>query len=270
MRRIAAIALLLCLFAAWPPAGRAQTPEEQAELARVLERGRLLFEIDRAAWVTTDDMREHIRDPAAAGVRGWTVERYGGGYAVTFYAGEGEARRAVYRGRVENNRVVSRELFAAGAGPPLTPLQNRLAEARGAVARMALRACVESPFNAAVIPPAAPDGPIDIYALTPQIRTGQFPFGGHFRATLTPAGEIAAQRAFTNSCLEMPVPPPGSRRPEGLGIRHFLDETPTEIHVFLSIWTGLPLFVAAGEPQRVWIVRPDRIELMDQDRAPKM
>lgn len=135
---------------------------------------------------------------------------------------------------------------------------------------MALRACVNSPFNAAVIPPETAEGPIDVYALTPQVRSGSFPFGGHFRATLTAAGEIAAERAFTNSCLEMSVPGRGQPRPAGLGIRHFLDDVPTEVHVFLSIWTGFPLFVAAGEPQRVWIVRPDRIELMDQSRAPKM
>ena len=35
----------------------------------------------------------------------------------------------------------------------------------------------------------------------------------------------------------MPAPPPGPRA-AGLGVRHFLDEIPTEIHVFLAIWTG--------------------------------
>lgn len=270
MSRFAIIAAFLCLAAALSPGASAKTPEERARLGWVQQRGRLLYEIDRAAWVTTDDMRRRLSGAAAAEIRGWTVEREGNGYSVAFYAGEDDARAAVYRGRVENNRVVSRELFPAGARPPLTALQRRLADARGSIPRMALRACVNSPFNAAVIPPETAEGPIDVYALTPQVRNGYFPIGGHFRATLTQAGEIAAERAFTNSCLEMPVPGRGQPRPAGLGVRHFLDGIPTEIHVFLSIWTGFPLFVAAGEPQRVWIVRPGRIELMDPERAPKM
>lgn len=269
MRLLAAFALFLGLFVAPPPAS-AQNAEERTRLDWVQQRGRLIYELDRAAWVTTDDLRERIRDPQAAGLRGWTVERDGSAYVVSYYAGDGDARGVAYRGRVENRRVVSRELFAEGARPPLTALQRRLADARNAVARMALRACVNSPFNTVVIPPETPEAPTDVYALTPQVRNGHFPFGGHFRATLTPGGEIAAERAFTNSCLEMPVPGRGQPRVAGLGIRHFLDEIPTEIHVFLSIWTGFPLFVAAGEPQRTWIVRPDRIELMDQNRAPKM
>lgn len=255
LRRI--LAALLLALAAVPAA--AQTAEERTRLDWALERGRLLFEIDRAAWVTTDDLREHVADPGAAGIRGWTVEPEGGGYVVTYYAGEGDARAAVYRGRVENRRVVSREVFAEGARPPLTPPQRRLADARDAVRRMDLRACVRSAFNAAVIPPAAPDAPIDVYALTPQIRTGEFPFGGHFRATLSAEGEILAQRAFTNSCLTMSDRLPAGAEGEavGLSVTHLLDPIPTEIHVFLSIWMGLPLYVGAGD--RVWEVTGERI-----------
>jgi hypothetical protein len=257
--------LLVLFFAALAVPAAAQTPDEQRQLDWVVQRGRLLFEIDRAAWVATDDLRARVRDLAAAGLRGWTVERDGAGYIVSFYAGEGDARAVLYRGRVENNRIVSRELFAEGARPALTPLQRRLADARDAVPRMQLRRCASSPFNAAVIPPETPDGAIDVYALTPQTRAGSFPFGGHFRATLSPAGAIAAERAFTNSCLDMPVPGPGQRRPAGLGISHLLDPLPTEIHVFLAIWTGLPLFVGTNQPERVWIVDGNRIRLVQAD-----
>ena len=258
---------ILVLTPALASAQPQPTAEEQQRLDWALQRGRLLFEIDRAAWVTTDDLTERVRDPAAAGVRGWTVERDGDGYVVTYYAGEGDARTAVYRGRVVNRRIVSREVFPVDARPPLTAAQRRLADAQGAIARMNLRACARSPFNAAVIPPETADGPIDVYALTPQTRTGHYPFGGHFRATLSPAGEIVSQRAFTNSCLEMPTPPRRARV-EALAVTHLLDPIPTEIHVFLSIWTGMPIWVGTGE--RVWAVRPDRIELVDAARAPKL
>ena len=261
--------LLAAALLVAPVPARAQTQPtagEQRQLNWAVQRGRLLFEIDRAAWVTTDDLQEQVRDPAAAGVRGWVVERDSDGYVVTYYAGEGEARTAVYRGRVANRRVVSREVYPAGSRPPLTAFQRRLADAQAMVARMDLRACIRSPFNSAVIPPDTADGPIDVYALTPQTRADHFPFGGHFRATLSASGEIVSQRAFTNSCMDMPMPPPEARA-EALGITHLLDETPTEIHVFLSIWTGMPIWVATNQPERIWTVRPDRIELMDTSGA---
>ena len=197
MRWLTILWTALACAAAAPAA--AQTAEERAQLDWAAERGRLLFEIDRAAWVTTDDLLGHVRDPAAAGVRGWTVEPEGSGYIVTFYAGEGDARAAVYSARVEDRRVVAREIFAEGARPPLTSPQRRLADAREAVPRMDLRACARSPFNAAVIPPAAPDGPV-----------------GALGVALTPGRSIAVDRSLhvygTPFFIQAGVPVPNEKR----------------------------------------------------------
>jgi len=259
-RALSALIALLLAALAGPVA--AQTPDEQRQLDWVQQRGRLLYEIDRAAWVTTDDLRARLPDLATAGIRGWTVERDGAAYVVSYYAGEGEARAVLYRGRVENNRVVAGELLAAR--PLLTPAQRRLADARSVVARMGRAPCTRSPFNVAVIPPAAPDGPIDVYALTAQTENGVYPFGGHFRATVAASGEILSQRAFTNSCLNMGPPPRrgGRGMPAALAVSHLLDPTPTEVHVFLSIWAGIPVFVGTGNPPRIWEVAGDRIHLV--------
>ncbi len=257
MRLLLAL-LAFCLAAPAP----AQTPGERTQLDWAAQRGRLLFEIDRAAWVTTDDLRERLRRDDLGLVRGWTVERDGAGYAVTYYAGEGDARAALYRGRVENRRVVSREVFPAGSRPLLTPFQRRLADARGAVGRLGKRPCTPAAFNATVIPPETPDGPIDVYALSAQTEVGTFPFGGHFRATLSPAGEIVAQRDFTRACLNMQTPSTAQDRPVALAVSHLLDPTPTEIHVFMSIWIGLPVFVATSGG--TWEVAGARIELIER------
>lgn len=262
--RFFSLLIALCLAA---PA-LAQTPEERAQLDWAVQRGQLLFEIDRAAWVTTDDLQRRVRDFRSQGIGGWTVERDGRAFVVTYYAGQGDARAAVYRGRVENRRVVSREVFRAGARPLLTPFQRRLADARGAIARLGRRPCSPAPFNAAVIPPEAPDAPIHVYALTAQTEANTFPFGGHYRLTLTPAGEIGSQRDFTRACLNMATP--RGQRVAGLAVSHLLDQVPTEIHVFLSIWIGLPVFVGTSEPQRVWEVTGARIELIPADRAPRI
>jgi len=256
MRRLIHILLSFAFLSAVPAA--AQTAEERAQLDWAQQRGRLLYEIDRAAWVTTDDLRARIPDLAASGIRGWTVEREGSGYQVIFYAGEGDARVAAYRARVVNNRVVTAEVIAPGSRPPLTLLQRRLADARGAVARLGQQPCAQAPFNVAVIPPERLDAPIDVYALTPQTNARVFPFGGHYRATIAPSGEILSQRGFMRSCFNAPLPPEGER-PAALFLTHLLDPTPSEIHVFMSIWMDVPVIVGTSEPRRLWQVNRDRI-----------
>ena len=254
--------LLALAFVIATSAG-AQTAEEQERLDWAQQRGTLLYEIDRAAWVTTDDLRQRLPDLAASGIRGWTVERDGAAYNVTYYAGEGDARVAAYRARVESNRVVAAELIPVDARPPLTPLQRRLADARGVVHRTELRLCSNASANVAVIPPERPEADVDLYVLTPQTQNGVFPFGGHNRITLSPAGDIRSQRTFTNTCLNMQQPANAA----GLGVTHLLDPLPTEIHVFMAIWIGLPIFVGTSEPQRVWEVTGDHIRLVNDPRA---
>ena len=254
--------LLLSLILACAAPAFAQTAEERARLDWVQQRGRSLYEIDRAAWVTTDDLRRRMPDLAAAGIRGWTVEREGAGYNVIYYTGEGDARLAAYRARVEDNRVVAAELIGADSRPPLTPLQRRLADARGAVGRVPMRACTRSGLNLAVIPPETPDAPIDLYILTPQTENGVFPFGGHNRMTISASGEVQSHRAFTNSCMNLSNQPQNEGQPAGLFVTHLLDQIPTEIHVFMSIWTGVPVYVGTSDPQRVWAVEGDRIRLV--------
>ena len=264
------LALLLSFLLFGAASVRAQTPEEQQRLDWTVQRGRLLYEIDRAAWVTTDDLRTRAPDLSSSGIRGWTVERDGAGYSVIFDAGEGDARVAAYRARVENNRVVTAELIPAAARPPLTALQRRLADARAIAVRAPIRACARSGLNIAAIPPETPDGPLDVYVLTPQVQAGAYPMGGHSRVTISVAGEILSYRAFTNSCLNLTNETAGSQgRPEALFVTHLLDPIPTEIHVFMSIWIGLPIFVGTGEPQRVWSVEGDRIRLVDNPGPPR-
>ena len=177
-----------------------QTPEEQRQLDWVQQRGRLLYEIDRAAWVTTDDLRARVPDLGAAGVRGWVVERDGPAYLVSYYAGEGDARAVLYRGRVENNRVVAGEVLAAR--PLLTPAQRRLADARGVVARMGRTPCTRRASTSRSSRRRRRTARSTSMRSPPRPRTGSIRSVA-ISATVAASGEILSQRAFTNCCLNM-------------------------------------------------------------------
>ena len=71
--RIRHFAAALLLLGTAPAAAIAQGAAEQRRFDWALERGRLLFALDRAAWVATDDMVARLRDPVAAGVNGFVV-----------------------------------------------------------------------------------------------------------------------------------------------------------------------------------------------------
>ena len=100
-----------------------------------------------------------------------------------------------------------------------------------------------------MVPPSAADGPIDVYQISPQTARGRYPIGGHFKTSVAADGSVAASRGFTNACLDAAVAEPAAgARPAPIAVTHLLGPLPTEIHVFLSIWTGHPLVVVAGDP----------------------
>ena len=254
LRALAALAV----FAA-PGMAAAAPARERAGIDFALERGRLLFELDRAAWVATDDMVARLPEWRTAGLAGYVAERIGDGFTVTFYGGPDEVPVAFDAARVEKRRVESHTVFPAAARPPLTAAQLRLVAAREA-ARKAFRRqpCAEAPFNAAVIPPAAPNAPIDVYMLTPQVKNGEYPLGGHYRLTVAADGKVS-ERAFTKSCLTMPQPPGEAA---GLVVSHLLDPVPTEIHVFTAMTASVPVYVAVQQTGRLYEVTGERIRLV--------
>jgi hypothetical protein len=111
------------------------------------------------------------------------------------------------------------------------------------------------------MPPTTAGGPIDVYQISPQSRRGHFPIGGHFRTSVAADGTVSASRAFTSACLDAAVAdPPAGQPPAPIPVTDEADPLPTEIHVFLTMWSGHPLVVVAGDPARPFAVTPERIE----------
>jgi hypothetical protein len=236
------------------------TRAQLAELRAAATRGRLLGAIEHAGRLATEDMLSHIPDPDGAGISGWIAESEGNGVAVTFYADSETGPVIVYRLTINGGRVVDRDVHLAGTRPPLNPIQARMAAARAATAALDHRPCGGDVFNVFVVPPLTADGAIDVYQISPQTRPGFYPLGGHFRTLVAPDGSVAATRGYTNACVDAPVaiPAPGTR-PAPITVTHLMDPLPQDIHAFLSAWTGHPLIVVAGDPQRLFAVTPEGI-----------
>ena len=234
----------------------AQTPAEQARLASIHSRGALLYLIDRAGWVTTDDLRSKAALRGDKSLRGYVVERSPEGFTVTLFAEERGRLVRAYVANVARNRVASSQVLAPGERTQLTPIQIRLAKARQLPAGLDIRPC-SGPFNVTAIPPTTAETPMDVYYLSPQVKTGEYPFGGHFRVTLARDGRVLASRKFSNACLNMPAPPTSAF----LGVSHILDPIPTEIHVFNALAARKPVLVITGE--RTWKVDGRSITLLE-------
>lgn len=263
LRSLGAFLASLFLIAAAPAARMTET--EQARIQAALDRGGLLFELDQAAWVTTDDMISRLGGRTDMPIKGWTVERGGnqGDYVVTYFGDGAQGPVAWYSGTVRGGKIVSGEVFAEPARPALTPAQLRLREAAD-VARAFTEygPCTPNRFNLAIVPPAAADQPIEAYLLSAQTERNVYPLGGHYLLRIQ-GGRVESHRRFMNSCMNLNVAAvPGKGTPEALVVAHFLDPTPTEIHVWVSMWMKKPIFVVTGK--KLWSVEGPRIRLVEK------
>ncbi|HYD14129.1 MAG TPA: hypothetical protein VEC11_14880 [Allosphingosinicella sp.] len=236
------------------------TRAQLAELQAAATRGRLLGMIERAGRAGTQDMLSHVSNPDGAGISGWIAEAEGNGTSVTFYADTDAGPVIVYRVTFNGGRAVDRDIHLAGTRPALNPLQARMAAARAVAARQEHRPCGADQFNYFVVPPLTPDGPVDVYQISPQTQRNVYPLGGHFRTSVAADGSVVATRGYTNACVSATVTdPPAGARPAPIAVTHLMDPLPQDIHPFLSAWTGHPLLVVAGDPQRLFAVTPEGI-----------
>lgn len=229
----------------------AQAPD--AAMARAEQVGRLIYDHDQAAWYGTDEMRRRVADMPTSG--GWIVEPHDGLLRVTFFSADGGAPVAFFRADMRGQSVVASQAVRPEDGA-LTLRQIRMAQARDVALAQGKTPCMGASFNAVVAPPESDTAPVSVYLLTPMTRTGVYPLGGHYRVDVDADGRVTGGRDFTKACFDinMAGAPPGGIA----GVTHLLDPYPTEIHVFLSLWMGKPLYVMTG-PETVWIVDKGKI-----------
>lgn len=248
------LGLALALIAA--PAFAADAGEAAA-IALAGKRGQLLYAFDQAAWISTDAMVEKLPEADRPRIRGWVEEATEAGLKVTYYDDRAGEPQAVYVATVRAGKLVSDHLVAAGEDGRLSPLALRLYGARRAAADAERLICSEERPNTVVLPPETAGGPMAVYLLNP-MTDAVIPFGGHSRIEVGADGKPGPAHDFTKGCIDFEA----DKIPTALVVSHLLDPTPTEIHVFMSLTLGKPVYVATG--QRLWVVEGANITEIDR------
>lgn len=246
-------ALTVLAFVACAAPAFAQTPEHLAAVQRASAVGQELYEHDQAAWHGTDAMLADISDPRGEGLSGWITQRTPDGVQVLFLKPQGERVTAAYRALWRDGELRERGRI----DQPLTETQARI--------NRAVRIALEAPLPQQCAPrynsvtllretPGADGADVDVCLMPAIITNTEVPFGGHFRfAVDTVAGVVRETQHFTNACITLSSDAAGrDLTARGLVVTQLIGDTPTEVHVFESLTSRLPVYVVARSG--VWAV----------------
>lgn len=246
-----------------------QTLSDADRLTYAQRFGVAVFFFDKAAAIATDEMKKVVPSaslPTTSG--GMLVEPLEDArFRVVFYRGELDSAEVYFVAELRDGRVTKKTFHERPL--PLSAAQASLARASGAAAKVAVDSgytpCTRLPFNPVVIPMGA-DGTAAVYLLSPQIEADDYPMGGHFRIAVDGEGRLLGSRPLTRGCISTRDAakdmPPGA-----IALAAFIsapmDDTPTELHVFLSFALQKPVYVATRDG-RLWQV--DKVEISEVKR----
>lgn len=257
----------LALIAAAPLVDEAPlSPAEATAIARATDLGALIYAYDQAAWHGTDDMIARIGAPDKK-VGGWIVDGPAASPRIVFFDQSETDPRAVYTARFTGTRLTESAL-PSGAKATLTPRQKHLIAAlrtaQKALAAAKVGRCVDKPFNTVLLPPRKAADPTLVYFLTPQTSTNELPLGGHYLVEVAADGVAGPVRAFTRTCLSVPIGAGSANRE--IAVTDRIDATPTELHVFSSLAAHLPILIASPVSDRRWLIDGNHISLIGKRR----
>jgi hypothetical protein len=229
------------------------TVDRNHQLNALSRKGIEIYRHDRAAALASDaalEIRKFRRDDR---VRGWITEAGEDTIDVTFVD---ENALALYRIRVPDKGRRAGKLDALEPAQPLAGYAARALAARNAALGSDIQPCSDR-YNTVVLPGEGSADTFDVYMLPGTQKQNVVPIGGSYRITVE-GGQVTSQRGFTKSCIELDK----SGNTAGLMITHLLDHTPTEVHVYWSLWAGLPIYVSTSAGP--WSVDKGRIEFVQR------
>lgn len=256
MRWIIGLAALLTTSAAF-----ADKPTEAdwsaVELAS--KRGQLIYAYDQAAWHGTDDLMAKMPN-AMDVVGGWIVDGPAEAPTLVFFDRTVPEPRAVYIADFDHNRLRASQVLGADNDRTLSPVRLAMIAARQRaleeISKVQPPRCSSQSPNSVVLPPDHPGGSTLVYILDPQPDARTYPIGGNYRMEVTADGKVSSPHGFAKTCIAMSLP--ADQRPEMFFVSHLLSQVPTEIHVFASLASRMPIAVGTTN-KLVWIVNAGQI-----------
>lgn len=233
------------------------SPQDATALHADEVMGHTLYLHDQAAAVATDAVialdafREERR------VHGWITEAHGDAVTVTFID---RTPAALYRATVSDTGELVGRVEAFASPQPLSPFEAGAAAARAAALGAKFHACTDR-YNTVVLPLGdGLDGKWSVYLLPATSRREVIPIGGAYRMRID-KNVVVSQRGFAKTCIALQDDP----RAVGLLITHLLDPTPTEVHVFWSLWAHKDMYVGTTQNDAVWMIHDGHISLVQAD-----
>ena len=256
-------ALVLCLVAGCNEhvmnSQACMTSVDAALTMEAEELGREIHTHDQYAARATDLLLSRGVNLADAGTLGWITESRQNGCVVTYVTGDPQQWRSIcvvaFTEHEEPNIIlVDRDL---------TETQSAMFNARQLALDSVERPCSNA-YNTVVLPRPGEPGWL-AYALAATTDPNLILVGGHYRVTVSADGRtVLDRRAFSKSCLALPRDPkdiPPGAELAAYTVSHLLDNTPTEIHVFLNLLHGKPFYVATPK-RRLWSIQDGKIRLL--------
>lgn len=237
-------------------------PSEIPAIQRAEELGRQIYVQDLYAAQATSLLLVHGVDPAEIGALGWITESRQDGAVVTFVTGDPQQWRSAcvvtFTDRGDPNIIL--------IDKDLAEMQSAMFHARQRALESVEESCSDA-YNTVVIPRDGEPGWL-AYALAATNDPNLILIGGHYRATVSTDGRtVLDRRRFADSCLVLQKnrkdTSPGAEL-AAYTVSHLLDNTPTEIHVFLNLLYGRPLYVVTPD-RRFWYIEGGRIRLLERD-----
>ncbi|WP_282246978.1 hypothetical protein [Stenotrophomonas sp. PS02300] len=233
--------------------------ETAAALARAEQLGRAIFLHDLAAERATDALvAQHRAFRKDKRVRGWITEEHDGRYRVSYI----DATPAVlYRVEVLPDGSIDGPVEVLPVPAALSPYEAGAAAARNLAMTAQVASCART-YNSVVLPGG--DDRWSVYLLPGTTSPTAVPLGGSHRLDIV-GGEITASRGFTRSCIQLNrAPSTRGAKMAAMMVTHMLDATPTEAHVYWSLWARTPMVVVTGE-DAIWEIENGRIRRMADD-----
>jgi hypothetical protein len=253
--------LVLCLLLSAPAVALDEpvelSPDEYAALREAEAEGASIFRHDRAAWIATDELRKLRAFRRDKRLQGWVTEDIPEGLRVTFVGGKkNEPPQALYRLDVLDDGEIGRPVVLREP-EALSDFEATALRVREAALESGFAACSKT-YNSVVMPPRPSSNQWTVYLLPGTEKKHAVPVGGMHRFMIDPEQpEGFTTRAYTRSCIVLDNPP----NVAALMITHLLDPTPTEAHVFWSLYARKPLYVGTMQGS-LWEVSGPSVRLV--------